>query len=193
MLKKEFIDFIYQHDIIQLGTVKLKNGDYSDHFYNFGRVDTPDALFHLSKWLVELVSDIEFDAVFTSAYKGIVVQTGFVLEYGYQFPFKKIRFGYQRKEDKPHGEEGKVVGYQPKRGDRVLLLDDVFTTGYSIEEMAKFLKSFGSIPVMAAVSILRADEKLFSKFEKQIGVPVRYLIHDSEVAEVYNHYRGNSK
>lgn len=190
MLKKEFIDFIYQNNIIQLGTVQLKNGDYSDHFYDFGRVDTPDALFHLSRWLVELVADIEFDAVFTSAYKGIVVQTGFALEYGYQYPFKKIRFGYQRKEDKPHGEEGKIVGYQPKKGDRVLLLDDVFTTGYSIEEMVKFLKSNGAIPVLAAVSILRADEKLFSKFKKQIDIPIRYFIHDDEITAVYNQYRG---
>lgn len=190
MLKKEFIDFIYQNNIIQLGTVQLKNGDYSDHFYNFGRVDTPDALFHLSKWLVELVADIEFDAVFTSAYKGIVVQTGFALEYGYQYPFKKIRFGYQRKEDKPHGEEGKIVGYQPKKGDRVLLLDDVFTTGYSIEEMVKFLKSNGAIPVLVAVSILRADEKLFSKFKKQIDIPIRYFIHDDEITAVYKQYRG---
>lgn len=190
MLKKEFIDFIYQNNIIQLGTVQLKNGDYSDHFYNFGRVDTPDALFHLSRWLVELVADIEFDAVFTSAYKGIVVQTGFALEYGYQYPFKKIRFGYQRKEDKPHGEEGKIVGYQPKKGDRVLLLDDVFTTGYSIEEMVKFLKSNGAIPVLVAVSILSADEKLFSKFKKQIDIPIRYFIHDDEITAVYNQYRG---
>lgn len=190
MLKKEFIDFIYQNNIIQLGTVQLKNGDYSDHFYNFGRVDSPDALFHLSRWLVELVADIEFDAVFTSAYKGIVVQTGFALEYGYQYPFKKIRFGYQRKEDKPHGEEGKIVGYQPKKGDRVLLLDDVFTTGYSIEEMVKFLKSNGAIPVLAAVSILSADEKLFSKFKKQIDIPIRYFIHDDEITAVYNQYRG---
>lgn len=190
MLKKEFIDFIYQNNIIQLGTVQLKNGDYSDHFYDFGRVDSPDALFHLSRWLVELVADIEFDAVFTSAYKGIVVQTGFALEYGYQYPFKKIRFGYQRKEDKPHGEEGKIVGYQPKKGDRVLLLDDVFTTGYSIEEMVKFLKSNGAIPVLVAVSILSADEKLFSKFKKQIDIPIRYFIHDDEITAVYNQYRG---
>lgn len=190
MLKKEFIDFIYQNNVIQLGTVQLKNGDYSDHFYDFGRVDSPDALFHLSRWLVELVADIEFDAVFTSAYKGIVVQTGFALEYGYQYPFKKIRFGYQRKEDKPHGEEGKIVGYQPKKGDRVLLLDDVFTTGYSIEEMVKFLKSNGAIPVLAAVSILSADEKLFSKFKKQIDIPIRYFIHDDEITAVYNQYRG---
>lgn len=190
MLKKEFIDFVYQNNIIQLGTVQLKNGDYSDHFYNFGRVDTPEALFHLSIWLVELVGDVEFDAVFTSAYKGITVQTGFALEYGYRFPFKRIKFGYQRKEDKPHGEEGKIVGYQPKKGDRVLLLDDVFTTGYSIDEMIKYLKGWGAIPVMAVVSILRADEKLFSKFKKQIGIPIRYLIHDDEITEVYRQYRG---
>ena len=190
MLKKEFIDFVYQNNIIQLGTVKLKNGDYSDHFYNFGKVDSPEALFHLSRWLVELAGDVEFDAIFTSAYKGIVIQTGFALNYSYQFPFKKVKFGYPRKEDKPHGEEGRIVGYNPKRGDRVLLLDDVFTTGYSIEEMVKFLKGNGAIPVLAVVSILRADEKLFSKFKKQIDIPIRYLIHDDEITEVYRQYRG---
>lgn len=190
MLKKDIIDFIYQNDIIQLGTVKLKNGDFSDHFYNFGKIDTPDALFHLSRWLVEFVGDTEFDAVFTSAYKGIHIQTGFALEYGYQNPFKKIRFGYMRKEDKPHGEEGKVVGYAPQKGDRVILLDDVFTTGYSIHEMAKFLRYSGAIPVQAVVTILRADEKLFSKFNNQIGIPIQYLIHDDDVVAVYRKYKG---
>lgn len=184
------IDFVYKNNIIQLGTVILKNGAYSDHFYNFGRIDTPDALAQLSKWLVDLVSDVEFDAIFTSAYKGIVVQTGFAVEYGYQFPFKKIKFGYQRKEDKSHGEEGKIVGYEPMRGDRVLLLDDVFTTGYSIEEMVNFLKSYGASPVMVAVPILRADEMLFSKFKKRIDVPVRYFIHDDEIVYSYKQYRG---
>lgn len=190
MIKKEFIDFIYKNNIIQLGTVKLKNGDFSDHFYNFGEVNSPESLFHLSRWLVELVEGVEFDAVFTSAYKGIVIQAGFALDYGYQFPFKKIKFGYLRKEHKLHGEGGDVVGYQPKRGDRVLLLDDVFTTGYSFDEMVKFLKGFGAIPVMALAAILRADEKLFDKFQKQTNIPVRYLIHDDEIVKVYRDYRG---
>ena len=70
------------------------------------------------------------------------------------------------------------------------MLDDVFTTGYSIEEMVKFLKSNGAIPVLVAVSILRADEKLFSKFKKQIDIPIRYFIHDDEITAVYNQYRG---
>lgn len=190
MLKKDIIDFIYHQNIIQLGTVHLKNGDYSDHFYDFGKVDTPDALFHLSRWLVELVGDVEFDAVFTSAYKGIHIQTGFALEYGYQYPFKKIRFGYMRKEDKPHGEEGKIVGYRPQKGDRVLLLDDVFTTGYSIEEMIRFLFGFGAIPVVSVISISRADEKTFSRFKDRFAIPIRYLIHDDEVVSVYRQYRG---
>lgn len=185
------IDFVYKNNIIQLGTVQLKNGAFSDHFYNFGKVDTPDALFHLSRWLVDLVSDIEFDAVFTSAYKGIALQTGFALEYSYQFPHKKIRFGYKRKEEKSHGEEGCIIGYQPQKGDRVLLLDDVFTTGYSIEEMSKFLKSYGAIPVLAVVIVLRANEKLFSKFKKQEEIPIRYLIHDDEISAVYQQYKGN--
>lgn len=190
MLKKSIIDFIYQQNIIQLGTVTLKNGDYSDHFYNFGRVDSPEALFHLSKWLVDLVGDEEFNAIFTSAYKGITIQTGFALEYGFQYPFKKIKFGYQRKETKPHGEEGNIVGYLPRKGDKVLLLDDVFTTGYSIDEMIKLVKGCGAIPVMVVVPILRADEKSFNNFKRQVGIPIHYLVHDDEVVEVYKKYRG---
>lgn len=132
---------------------------------------------------------MEFDAVFTSAYKGIIIQTGFSIEYGYQFPFKSFKFGYQRKEEKPHGEEGIVVGYLPKRGDRVLLLDDVFTTGYSINEMIKFIKGYGAIPVLAAVLILRDESGTFDKFKKQSGIDIRYLAHDDEVSSVYNQYK----
>lgn len=190
MLKQDFIHFIYQQNIIQLGTVKLKSGEYTDHFYNFGKIDTPDTLAQLSKWLIYLVGDLEFDAIFTSAYKGIHIQTGFALEYGYQYPFRKIKFGYMRKKEKPYGEDDEIVGYRPKKGDKVLLLDDVFTTGTSLAEMYKFSRHCGALPILAVVPILRADKNLFSKFNQQIQIPIRYIIHDDDVVKVYQQYKG---
>ena len=185
MDSNQMIDFIYSNRILQLGTVVLKSGEYSDHFYNFGRVDSTRALCQLSGWLVDLVEGVDFNCVFTSPYKGIVLQTGFALEYQKRFPEKEIKFGYQRKDFKFHGETGDIVGYNPKPNDRVLLIDDAITTGFSIIEMVTFVKNNGATPILVIVPMLRAEDKDFLKLKLKINVPVKYLLHDRDVVKSY--------
>lgn len=191
MLKRDFINYVYHNNIIQLGTTTFKNGAYSDHYYNFGMANTPNTLLQLSKWLVDAVVDLEFDSIFTSAYKGITIQTGFALEYGYQFPFKTFKFGYQRlRRGIDLDKECDIEGHCPQKGDRVLLLDDVFTTGYSLGEMAKLVGSYGAVPVSVVVPILRADNLTVDRFKERTGIDeVRYLVHDDEIIQVYKKYR----
>ena len=190
MLKTEFIEFIYRNKIMKLGTVQLKNGDYSDHIYDFGVVDSPDQLSRLAMWLVDMIDDIEFDAIFTSAYKGIALTTAIALEYHIRFPTKKIRTGYVRKERKDHGEGGNVVGYTPRKGDRVLLLDDVITTGGSQFEMLNFVKAFGAKPVLVLVAINRADDKLFASIQQKVQVPIHFITTDKEITSVFHDFWG---
>ena len=189
MLKKEFIDFIYFNKVMKLGTVKLKNGDYSDHIYDFGGIDSPDQLSKLAMWMVDLLGEITFDDIFTSPYKGITISTAIALEYHIRYPTKKIHTGYSRKEEKDHGEGGKVVGHTPQKGERVILVDDVITTGVSQFEMLELIRYHRAEPVAVLVAINRADEKLFASIAKKLQVPILYLATEKEITEVFDNYR----
>lgn len=181
MNKKEVIDFIRQHDLLRLGTIKFSNGDYSDYFYDFARINSPESLSLLSGWLVDAIENEEFDCVFTSAYNGISILIGFVIEYNRRFPNKKIKFGYHKKTNSFYREISDVVGYLPQKGDRVLILDDILTTGNSVIGMVKAIKYQGADPVSILVSISRVDEKDMINLEQKMNVNVYNLIYDSEI------------
>ena len=75
----------------------------------------------------------EVDALFGPAYKGIplVTTTSASLSrlYGEDLPFF-----FNRKEEKDHGEGGSLVGYKPKDGDRIAIIEDVITAGTAVRE-----------------------------------------------------------
>lgn len=192
MLKKDIVKFIYENDVLRLGTVILKNGDYSDHIYDFGRVSSADRLSQLAVWMVDTIGDTTFDAIFTSAYKGIVLSTAIALEYQYRFPFKKIKIGFSRKEVKDHGEGGIVVGYHPRENDRVLLIDDVLTTGTSLYEMVEQMHFPRPTIAGALVVVTRAGKQEVAKIEGKLDAAVRYLVEDSDIIKSFDRYWGKA-
>jgi len=188
MNKNEIVSFIYKTNILKLGTVKLKNGDFSDYIYDFGNVYSPDDLSRLAFWMVNAIRDIDFNVIFTSAYKGITLATAVALEYNARFPFKSIKMGYIRKEEKDHGEKGSIVGYNPQKNDRVLMIDDVITTLGSQKEMHKYIVSQLAYPVGSVVVISRINQKYLDEAEQILNIPLRYLIHDSDITKKFNSY-----
>lgn len=187
MNKNEIVSFIYKTNILKLGTVKLKNGDFSDYIYDFGKVYSPDDLSRLAFWMVNAIRDIDFNVIFTSV-KGITLATAVALEYKSRFPFKSIKMGYIRKEEKDYGEEGYIVGYSPQKNDRVLMIDDVITTLGSQKEMHKYIVSQLAYPVGSIVVISRINQKYLDEAEQILNIPLRYLIHDSDIIKKFNSY-----
>lgn len=177
--KKEIEEFIRKNNILKIGKVTLKSGVVSDHFYNFGGICQSDQISSLGRWMADLIGDFDFDAIFTSAYKGIVICTAVILEIGFRFPEKSFKMGYTRKETKTHGEGGLVVGYEPKKGDRVVLLDDVVTSGGSYLEMFQYLTQFEAVPVLAVAAVSRMNQKASVDLSSKTGpVPFRCLVED---------------
>ncbi len=135
--KQEFIEFMVESDVLKFGDFTLKSGRKSPFFMNAGAYVTGEQLMRLGEYYARAIHDnfgLDFDVVFGPAYKGIPlsVVTAIAMHKLYG---KEVRYCSDRKEVKDHGaDKGGMLGYELKDGDRVVMVEDVTTSGKSIDE-----------------------------------------------------------
>ena len=153
--KQNFIEFLVSQDVLKFGTFTLNSGRQSPYFFNLGSVSSGAAYARLGAAYADAVlqSGIKFDLIFGPAYKGIpiAVATSLALaERGVD-----VGVAYNRKEAKDHGEGGLLVG-APVVG-RVLMLDDVLTSGKAIRGAAELIRAQGADVAGVVVALDRAE------------------------------------
>lgn len=158
--KREFIEFMVKSDVLKFGTFTLKSGRTSPFFMNAGAYVTGDQLHRLGLYYAQAIEanfGLDFDVVFGPAYKGIplsVVTAMAVSElYG-----RQVRYCSNRKEAKDHGEGGNLLGAELRDGDRVLIVEDVTTSGRSIEETFPLITAAADIEVVGLMVSLNRME-----------------------------------
>ena len=147
--KKAFIEFMMSADVLRFGAFTTKSGRLSPYFVNTGNYKTGGQIRTLGSFYAKLVKesiDEEFDAMFGPAYKGIPLVTTTAAALAADYGIDKPYF-FNRKEVKDHGEGGSLVGYQPKDGDRIIIIEDVITAGTAVRETLPILKSQGDVKV----------------------------------------------
>jgi len=157
--QKEFIEFSINKGVLQFGDFTLKSGRQSPYFFNAGKFDDGQSQQILGDIYAQTLIDsgIEFDTLFGPAYKGIPLATSTVIALNSHHQ-RNIPFTFNRKEAKPHGEGGQLVG-APLRG-RVILVDDVITAGTAIRETLSILEDHPEAQLIAAVVLIDRQEKL---------------------------------
>lgn len=186
LTKRDIVNYILKNNVYQMGDVILKSGRTSDHIFNFGKVCSSSALAELATMMVSTATD-DFTAIFTSAYKGIMISAAMLCECNTCFPSAPIKMGYLRKERKDHGEGGNVIGYIPKENEAVLLVDDVLTTGQSLIEMAEFINSNTKAYVDSAIVVVsRMSIDEVKDLQAQLKFPINYLITDDEFQTIFD-------
>lgn len=155
--KRELIGFLVQCGAVQFGDFTLKSGEKSPFFVDLGQVRTGHALDFLGRRLARGVRAHfpEATLLFGPAYKGIALATaaaiGFHADFGRDLPVL-----YNRKEGKAHGERGVFIGQAPKAEDRIVIIDDVLSSGGTKLESAQTLEAaFGVRPVGVLVTVDR--------------------------------------
>ena len=147
--KKKFIEFMMSCDVLRFGDFVTKSGRRTPYFVNTGLYRTGAQIARLGDFYAACVHEMaagEVDALFGPAYKGIplVTTTSASLSrlYGEDLPFF-----FNRKEEKDHGEGGSLVGYKPKDGDRIAIIEDVITAGTAVRETVPILKSAADVKI----------------------------------------------
>ncbi len=190
--QKRFVDFMIDADVLKFGDFTLKSGRKSPFFMNAGAYTTGDELHQLGLFYAQAINDrfgLDFDVVFGPAYKGIplsVVTTMALSElYG-----KEARYCSNRKEAKDHGDAGILLGSALADGDKVVIVEDVTTSGKSIEETYPILKAAADVEVIGLmVSLDRGEvgkggqKSALAEVSELYGFPTSAIVTMSQVVE----------
>lgn len=159
--KQEFIEFMVESDVLKFGEFTLKSGRKSPFFMNAGAYVTGAQLMKLGEYYAKAIYDkygSDFDVLFGPAYKGIPLSVATVIAFSKLYG-KEIRYCSNRKEEKDHGDAGILLGSKLKDGDRVVIIEDVTTSGKSIEETFPILKAQENIEIVGLMVSLNRMEK----------------------------------
>jgi len=159
--KKEFIEFMVDCDVLKFGEFTLKSGRKSPFFMNAGLYVTGRQLKKLGEYYAKAIYKRyggDFDVVFGPAYKGIPIGVATVSAF-YELYGKEVRYSSNRKEAKDHGDAGILLGSPIKDGDRVVIVEDVTTSGKSIEETYPIIRAQGDVKILGLMVSLNRMEK----------------------------------
>ena len=194
--KQEFIDFMVESDVLKFGDFTLKSGRKSPFFMNAGAYVTGTQLMKLGEYYAKAIYDqygADFDVLFGPAYKGIPLSMATCIAFSKLYG-KEIRYCSNRKELKDHGDAGILLGSKIKDGDRVVIIEDVTTSGKSIEETYPVIKAQGNIKIVGLmVSLNRMEVGLggqmsaLDEIRQNYGFPASAIVTMAEVTEyLYN-------
>lgn len=173
----EFLDFAIATGVLCFGEFTLKSGRLSPYFFNSGLFNSGESLAKLGRYYAQSIIDsgIEFDCMFGPAYKGIpLVATASVALYEHHG--RNVPYVFNRKEAKDHGEGGVTVG--AKLEGRVLIIDDVISSGMSVDESVDIIHAAGATPAGVSISLDRmergkdSDESAVQSVEARHGIKV---------------------
>ena len=190
--KREFIEFMMSADVLRFGDFVTKSGRNTPYFVNTGNYRTGLQNSRLGEFYAAMVKETvgsEFDAMFGPAYKGIPLVTtaagALARNYGIDKPFF-----FNRKEAKDHGEGGSTVGYKPKDGDRIIIIEDVITAGTAVRETMPVLAACGDVKVTDMfISVNRCEfgqnpeKTAIMEVEEEFGIRVHALVTVRDIHE----------
>ena len=159
--KQEFIEFMVESQVLKFGDFTLKSGRKSPFFMNAGAYVTGSQLRRLGEYYAKAIYEhygTDFDVLFGPAYKGIPLSVATVIAFSELYG-KDIRYCSNRKEIKDHGDTGILLGSKIKDGDRVVIIEDVTTSGKSIEETFPIIKAQGNVEIVGLIVSLNRMER----------------------------------
>ena len=159
--KSEFIQFMVDSKVLKFGDFTLKSGRKSPFFMNAGSYVTGTQLMKLGEYYAKAIHDRygdDFDVLFGPAYKGIPLSVATTIAYSKLYG-KEIRYCSNRKEVKDHGDAGILLGSPLKDGDRVVVIEDVTTSGKSMEETIPIVRAQADVTIVGLMVSLNRQEK----------------------------------
>lgn len=195
--KQEFIEFMVESDVLKFGEFTLKSGRKSPFFMNAGAYVTGSQLKRLGEYYAKAIHEKygdDFDVLFGPAYKGIPISVVTAVAYSELYG-KEVRYCSDRKEEKDHGaDKGSFLGSKLQDGDRVVMIEDVTTSGKSMEETVPKVRGAANVEIVGLMVSLdrmevgKGGEKCALEEVKDLyGFETNAIVTMAEVTEhLYN-------
>ena len=189
--KKEFIDFMLDSGVLRFGDFTLKSGRKSPFFMNAGLYVTGSQLMKLGEYYAAAIHNTygdDFDVLFGPAYKGIPIGVATTIAFARLYG-KEIRYCSNRKEIKDHGDAGILLGSPIKDGDRIVVIEDVTTSGKSMEETIPIVRAQGDVTIIGLMVSLnrcergKGDKSALEEIKDLYGFDTAAIVSMDEVVE----------
>ena len=188
--KQEFIEFMVESNVLKFGEFTLKSGRKSPFFMNAGGYVTGSQLKKLGEYYAKAIHakyGDDFDVLFGPAYKGIPLAVSAVIALATKYGID-VSYCFDRKEAKDHGEGGMFVGKKLADGEKVIIIDDVMTSGKALRESMPKLKSAADVNVTGMVitvdrmeKALDTDLSAVEQAYKDFGVKVYSIVNINDI------------
>lgn len=176
--KKEYINFMLESEVLRFGDFTLKSGRKSPFFMNAGLYKSGYQLKKIGEFYAKSIKEnfgLDFDVIFGPAYKGIPLSVATTIALNELYG-KEVQFSSNRKEIKDHGDVGIFLGDKLDRKLKVLIIEDVTTSGKSIEETYPIITRNKDVEVIGLIVSL--DRMEYGKDKSKTAL--------QEVSELYN-------
>ena len=195
--KQEFIEFMVDCNALKFGDFTLKSGRKSPFFMNAGAYVTGAQLKKLGEYYAKAIHanyGDDFDVLFGPAYKGIPISVVTAIAYSELYG-KEIRYCSDRKEEKDHGaDKGGFLGSKLQDGDRVVMIEDVTTSGKSMEETVPKVRGAADVEIVGLMVSLNRQEKglggeksALDEIKEKYGFDANAIVSMEDVTEyLYN-------
>ena len=190
--KQEFIKFMVESNVLKFGEFTLKSGRKSPFFMNAGAYVTGEQLKRLGEYYARAIHDnfgLDFDVVFGPAYKGIPLAAAAAVALADKYQ-KDVNFCFDRKEVKDHGEGGMFVGKKLTDGEKVVIIEDVMTSGKAMAEVYPKLKSAADVDITGMVitvdrmeRALEGEKSAVQAVYEKYGVPVYSIVNMEDIIQ----------
>lgn len=189
--KQQFIKFMVESGVLKFGQFTLKSGRLAPYFINTGNYKSGSQLSKLGEYYAACIAEngIEADTLVGPAYKGIplAVTTAVSLWNNHNID---VNYCFDRKEAKDHGEGGLFVGRQLEDGERVLIIEDVMTSGKALREILPKLEQQAKVKVAGMViSVDRMEKGLNSELSavqevlRDFGIKVYSIVTMQDIID----------
>lgn len=195
--KREFVEFMVDCNVLKFGDFTLKSGRKSPFFMNAGSYVTGSQLMRLGEYYARAIHETygdDFDVLFGPAYKGIPISVVTAVAYSKLYG-KEVRYCSDRKEEKDHGaDKGSFLGSPLQDGDRVIMIEDVTTSGKSMEETVPKVRGAADVEIVGLMVSLnrmergiQSEKSALDEIKERYGFPTAAIVSMADVIEhLYN-------
>ena len=188
--KEEFIKFMVDSGVLTFGDFTLKSGRKAPYFINCGNYKTGEQLAKLGGFYADCIADnkIPVETLFGPAYKGIPLAVSAVIALATKYGID-VSYCFDRKEAKDHGEGGMFVGKKLCDGEKVVIIDDVMTSGKAMRESMPKLRSAADVDVTGMVITVDRMEKgtgelsAVQEVKRDFGVTVYSIVNMEDIID----------
>ncbi len=187
--KESFIKFMVDSEVLKFGEFTLKSGRVAPYFINCGNYKTGSQLAKLGEYYAECINEhgLKPDTLFGPAYKGIPLSVAACMALYNKFGMD-CNYCFDRKEVKDHGEGGMFVGKALEDGEKVVIIEDVMTSGKALREVLPKLKGAAKINIEGMVITvdraekgLNSDKSAVHEVYDEFGVKVYSIVSINDI------------